>query len=263
MDTLDWVAIFGALAWTPQIISWFHKWLTIPKVSLHLSPISQLSFTSYGPLFNVTFALICEKKDIILNDFIITLKHENGATHVFEWNGLSEDISEIENPGQLPVTIKKTYLPLVVRVLHTGVAQVFVRFRNKDFEDNIKVVAATLSDKYRHYISQGKLTTEAENEVFKSEKEFCDLMRTVTTEFIWQAGRYTMEIDFNSLSKFDYAKNKYTFQLNQNDINRLRVNISRIDLHILQCAKQALIPDFKPNDLAWSWIYPELKKEDE
>ncbi len=258
---MDWVAISGALAWTPPIISWFHKRMTRPKVSLHLSPIPQLSYTSFGPLFNITFALISEKKDVILNDFIITLKHENGATHVFKWSGHSEDISEIENPGQLPVTIKKTSLPLVIRVLHTGVAQVFVKFHSENFNDNIKAVTTTLKDKYLHYIRQGKLTTEAEIDAFELEKEFCDYIRAFTTEFVWQAGRYTMEIDFNSLNKFDYAKSQYTFKLSQSDIDSLRVNIPRIHMDMTQFTKEKLIPDFKRINMDWTWIYPELKKE--
>jgi len=137
MDAMNLVAIIGAAAWTPHIITWVHRALTQPKVSLHLHSQPEITYHTLGPIFNVTFALLSEKKDAILNKFSAILKHESGASYTFNWVGLSEDLSEIQYTFGPIMSIKKTSLPLVVKVLHTGVAQVFVKFLHEPFKTKL------------------------------------------------------------------------------------------------------------------------------
>ena len=87
---MNWVAIIGAAAWTPQIITWVHRALTQSKISLHLHLLPQIGYTTLGPIFNVTFALLSEKKDAILNKISSTLRHESGASYTFDWAGHSQ-----------------------------------------------------------------------------------------------------------------------------------------------------------------------------
>lgn len=35
MEIIDIIAILGALAWLPQIISWVYNWLKKPKISIY------------------------------------------------------------------------------------------------------------------------------------------------------------------------------------------------------------------------------------
>ena len=262
MDAINWVAIVGAAAWTPQIITWMHRALTQPKVSLHLHLLPQIGYTTLGPIFNVTFALLSEKKDAILNKISATLRHESGASYTFDWAGLSEDLSEIQNPIGPIMSIKKTSLPLVIKVLHTGVAQVFVRFLHEQFNANLRKASAPARERFNFLKTSGKLKTEEEIDALASEKEFADIFKLFNTEFIWVAGKYTVTFKFESPNKFKYKKSEYTFQLSQDDINELRKNIDNIKNDMIQTAKLGIIPDYKPKVITWIWRNPDLQKKD-
>ena len=262
MDALDWVAIIGAAAWTPIIITWVYRALTKPKISLHLHTLPQIGYTTLGPIFNVTFALLSEKKDAILNKFSATLKHESGASYTFDWAGLSESLSEIENPIGPPMSIKRTVLPLVVKVLHTGVAQVFVRFLHEPFKTKLMTASASALDRFNYLKTSDKLKTEQDIEGLVSEQEFSELLKFFSSEFIWIAGKYTVTFQFQSPNKFKYKKNEYIFELSQDDINELKKNIDNIKLDLIQVAKGGIIPDYIRKEINWVWRHPELRGKD-
>lgn len=262
MDAINWVAIVGAAAWTPHIITWVYRALTRPKVSLHLHSQPQIGYTTFGPIFNVTFALLSEKKDIILNKISATLRHESGASHTFDWAGLSEDLSQIENPIGPIMSVRKTSLPLVVKVLHTGVAQVFVRFQHEQFKTNVKRPLASATDRFNLMKTSGKLKTEEEIEGLVSEKEFDELIKLFSSEFIWHAGEYTLAFEFDSPNKFRYKKDQYTFRLSQDDIDNLRKNFDNMKLDLIQNAKAKIISDYEWKEINWMWVFPELRKKD-
>ncbi|MCH7559042.1 MAG: hypothetical protein IIB56_16540 [Planctomycetes bacterium] len=262
MDALDYVAIIGAAAWTPQIITWVYRILTQPKVSIHLHSLPQIGYTTLGPIFNVTFALLSEKKDAILNKISATLKHESGATYTFDWAGLSEDLSEIENPIGETVSVKKTSLPLVVKVLHTGVAQVFVRFQHKQFKVNLRKPGALVLDRFIFLKSSGKLKTEQDIEDLVSEQVFSEYMKHLSSEFIWIAGKYTVTFAFGSPNKFKYKKNEYIFELSQDDINELKKNIDNIKHDLIEAGKIDIISNYEMKKINWIWRSPELRKKE-
>jgi len=261
VDAIDWVAIVGAAAWTPQIITWVGRALTRPKVSLYLHSQPQIGYTTFGPIFNATLALLSEKKDSILNKFSVRLRHENGASYIFDWDGLSEDISEIQTYIGPTIYQKKTSLPLVVKVLHTGVAQVFVRFQHKQFKTNLKEASASAINKFNFLKTSGKLKTEEDIDALVSDKEFGEIINLFNSEFIWSAGKYTVTFVFSSPHKFKYEKSEYAFKLSQENIDNLRKNIGNIKNELMQTAKRGVIQDFKSKEIIWQWIYPELEKK--
>lgn len=263
MDAMDIVAIIGAAAWTPIIIAWIQKALTQPKVSLHLHSQPEIGYTTLGPIFNVTFALISEKKDAILNRFSATIKHEkSGASYIFHWAGLSEALSEIENPVGPTMSIKKTVLPLIVKVLHTGVAQVFVRFMHEPFKENLRKPYVSAVNRFNLLKTSGKLKTEEEIESLVSEQEYHEIIKLFNSEFIWVAGKYIVTFDLGSPNKFKYKKNEYIFELSQDDIENLRKNIDNIKLDLIQNAKANIIKDYKWKEINWIWRHPELQKKE-
>ena len=262
MDALDWIAIIGAAAWTPQIITWVTRALTQPKVSLHLHSLPQIGYTTLGPIFNVTFALLSENKDAILNKISATLKHENGATYSLDWAGLSEALSEIENPIGETMTVKKTVLPLVVRVLHTGVAQVFVRFLHEPYTTKLRTASASAIDRFNHLKNTDKLKTEQDIEELVSEQVFSELLKFFSSEFIWIAGKYTVTFQFQSPNKFKYEKDVYIFVLSQDDINELKKNIENIKHDLIEAAKIGIISGYEMKKINWIWRNPELRKKD-
>lgn len=262
MGIIDVVAIIGAAAWAPQIITWGWRALTKPKVSLYLYPQAQIGYIKEGPVFNVTLALLSEKKDAILNNLTANIVHENGASYTFNWVGLSEALSEIENPMGPTMSIKKTLLPLVIKVLHTGVAQALVRFQRKQFHERNKKVFTIALDRFNLLKKSDKLKREEDIDALVKEKEFDDVMKFYNSEFIWTEGRYKVTFDFDSPNKCKYDKIEYTFNLSQDDIDGLRKNIDNMQLDIIQRAKREIIPDYKSEIINMEWKYPELRRMD-
>lgn len=260
MDALDWAAIIGATAWTPQIFTWGWRVFTIPKISLYLDTQPQIGYTTFGPIFNISLALLTEKKDAILNDFSVTLKHEDGASYKFNWAGLSESISEMQNPLGQVMSVTKSSLPLVIRVPRTGAAQAFVRFQHNKFKVNIKKPLAAALEQYNHLKANGKFKTEDDVASALSEKEFDNVMKTFESEFIWMAGNYTATFDICSPNKIEYSKCEYTFKLSQDDIGHLRKNLAHIKLYYLESAMSEVIADYKFTNIPWVWQSPELKR---
>jgi hypothetical protein len=260
MNTFEWTAIIGALAWTPQIGSWICKWFTKSKVSLYLHTQPEIGYTSLGPIFNIQLALISEKKDATLNKFVVTLRHESGASYTFEWDGISEDLSQIEDYEGSIQSVRKVSLPLVVRVLKTNVAQAFVRYQLMSYKDKHRGVLETATNCFNTLKSSGKLKTEEDIDDLTSIKEFDDLLKHYDSEFIWMTGKYTVTFDFNSTSSIKYKKEKYVFHLTHEDVTELRKNLDNIKLSLLQTAKGAIMPDFQAQKIPWNWRHPALKK---
>ena len=259
-NAMDWVAVIGAFAWAPQIISWIYQFFTKPKITLYLHNVAEIGYSSFGPIFNVNLALVSEKRGATLNNFSVNIRHENGAEYTFDWDGLSEDLSEIRDQSGLPTSIKKVYLPLVVRVIQSGVAQVFVRFQHQSFKSKFREAIKEEVEKYQTLKNAGKLSTEQNIEALTSEQEFSTIVKLINSEFIWVAGKYTIAFDFQSPNKFVYRRSKYTFNLTQDDIDELRKNIDNIKLDIIQNAKADALKDYKPKGIVWIWRNPELQK---
>lgn len=262
MDAIDLVAIVGAAAWTPHIVTWVYRALTKPKISLHLHSQPLIGYNTLGPIFDVTFALLSEKKDAILNKISATLKHENGATYTFDWAGLSEDLSEIQNPIAPTMSIKKTLLPLVIKVLHTGVTQVSVRFLHKQFRVKLRKPGKIALDRFNHLRTTGKLKTEQDVEGLVSEQEFSEYIKVYSSEFIWVAGKYSVIFEFESPNKYNYKKDEYIFELSQDDVNELKKNIDAIKRGLIGAAKSDAISDYKRKEESYVWRNPELRKKE-
>ena len=261
MEVMNVVAIVGAAAWTPQIITWIYRFFTKPQLSIYLHTQPQIGYSSFGPIFNVSCALLSKNKDAIINKFTATLKHESGALYEFDWVGLSEVLSEIENPMGPLMSIKKPSLPLVIKVLHTGVFQAFVRFQHGQFRVSMNKPFASLLERFNILKNSGKLISESDIDGLKSETEFDRVLKLIDSEFIWHAGEYTVTFELHSPNKIKYKKDEYVFTLSQEDIENLKENIENIKFDIFQRAKQEIVKDYKPKDISWVWKNPELRKK--
>ncbi len=261
MDVIDVVAIVGAAAWTPQIGKWVYSFFTKPKLSIYLHSQPEIGYTSYGPIFNMSCALLSKHKDAILNKLSVVLRHDSGASYTFDWAGLSEDLSEIQDNIGSTLSIRRSSLPLVIKVLHTGVAQMFVRFQHGQFKANLRKATVSAQDRLNFMKTAGKLNTEEEVEALTSEQEYDEVMKLLHSEFIWRAGKYTVTFEFGSPNKFKYEKSEYTFELNQDDIENLRKNLDTMKLALIQGAKAASLSGYKAKPINWVWRNPELRKK--
>jgi hypothetical protein len=261
MNTMNWVAIIGAAAWTPHIIEWLYKFFTRPKITLYPHKNPSIGYTIFGPIINIDLALLSGNREITLNNFSINIKHENGAEFTFDWNGLSESLSEIQGPSGLPTSIKKEYLPLVVRIVPLGLAQALVRYQYEPFKRKYRDAVQAVDSRFLALRKAGKINTEKDIDGLTSEREVSELFDLINSEFIWVAGNYTLMFDFKSPSKFSYVKKKYTFSLTQEDVDELRKNIDGIKLSLAETAKTIALKDYEAKEISWIWRNPELQEK--
>ncbi|MGU3359688.1 hypothetical protein ACLBWX_05070 [Methylobacterium sp. M6A4_1b] len=90
MEVADIVAYIGAAAWLPQIIGWGVKAFSKPKVRLMPDRSLSVGFTSFGPIFNLHIAFASERKDALLEELSVHLRHEAGDTRRLSWVGHAE-----------------------------------------------------------------------------------------------------------------------------------------------------------------------------
>lgn len=259
MDVMNVVAVVGAAAWTPQIIGWMYRFLAKPELSLYLHSQAEIGYNFLGPIFNIRCALLSKTKDVVLNKVSVKLRHETGALYIFDWVGLSEDLSEIENPMAPTISVRKSSLPLAVKVLYTSAAQAFIRFQHGEFRASVKEPFASLLERFNVLKNSGKLVLESDIEGLLSEVEFDRVLKLFDSKFMWCAGEYTVTFEFQSPNKFKYRKEEYIFKLSQDDVDGLRKNIDNMKLDIVQRAKQDVISDYKPKGVAYVWRFPELR----
>lgn len=165
------------------------------------------------------------------------------------------------DPSGAPTTVKKEYLPLVVRIAPFGLAQAFVRYQYEPFKKKYRNAVQAIDSRFQGLRKAGKINTEADIDGLKSEREVTALVDLINSEFIWVAGNYALTFEFTSPSKFSYVKKEYTFHLTQEDIDELRKNIDNIILSLSQTAKTIALKDYKAENILWIWRSPELQEK--
>tara|TARA_R110002095_G_scaffold103626_4_gene90832 strand:- start:47 stop:349 length:303 start_codon:yes stop_codon:yes gene_type:complete len=99
MKLIDWIAILGALAWTPHLVGIVKNWLTKSKVRIITQREVEIGFTTYGPIFNLRLAFSVENKDIVISDLKICVTHESGEERIFEWEGITQHMGANDFAG--------------------------------------------------------------------------------------------------------------------------------------------------------------------
>lgn len=76
MKLIDIIAILGALAWLPQIISWIYNWLKKPKISIYRDGEAEVGYIKNGNAFNLRFSFLARDKHALIDDIeLIRMEH--------------------------------------------------------------------------------------------------------------------------------------------------------------------------------------------
>ena len=79
------MAILGALAWVPQLIQYSRDYFSRPKVRLITGVAPEIGFSTFGPIINIRFAFVVERKDFVISGIKIYLKHSSDEEKMFGW----------------------------------------------------------------------------------------------------------------------------------------------------------------------------------
>ena len=119
MKLIDWIAILGALAWTPHLVGIVKNWLTKSKVRIITQREVEIGFATYGPIFNLRLAFSVENKDIVISDLKIRVTHESGEERIFEWQGITQHMGKMTLPDASAMPFEKEQSVLAIKLNET------------------------------------------------------------------------------------------------------------------------------------------------
>jgi hypothetical protein len=250
MKLIDWVAILGALAWSPHLVQAIRHWLTKSKVRVITQRQLELGFTTYGSILNLRLAFSVENKDLVISDLKIRLTHESGEERLFEWQGITQHMGKMTLPDASAMPFEKEQSVLAIKLNETNIEERFVRFQDPAYLSTQKVHIDRALKKMAYLKEESKYNAES----FLREPEMTELYSFNKHAFAWKPGKYSMSIEMQSPEQFNLTDNIREFTLSPLDIERMEKNKDLLE------ADYRRITTGSEEKIAWQWCNPSLAK---
>lgn len=253
MQIIDFVAILGALAWSPHLISVIKSYLTKPEVRIITQKVAEIGFTTYGPIFNMRVAFTVKNHDVVISNFRIKVTHESGEEKLYEWQGLKQQVLKMHtNEGPIPYEKENSVLA--------------IKLNQKEVEERIiqcQEISFIAGKRDIENIAIKRLSYAREQEgydpiEFLKCQESKDVYNYIKHAFSWKSGKYKVVFELESPEAFNLVDNEYEFTLMPIDIEELEKNKAFIE--------QDYINEFVTNEntahkkVFWNWRYPSIYK---
>jgi len=252
------IACIGAASWIPQIMFFFYKLLSNPKLQFIPDPIVEIGYSWLGPILNPSFAISTSRKDALLEKIKIKVVHESGEKHEFVWMSLDEKGPEMITPTGKKISEVRKYQPAIaLKVGILGLVEKKIIFRDITFQQKWSLLNSLVSEKME-FLKKTKPEAYPES-VFKT-KEFLDLLDITKTGFHWKEGKYEINLYAYETSLKTPHVEHYSFNLTKTNIELLEKNFTIIqeferDSILFRGGKLEEFPDHYLN-----WIYPFIYK---
>ena len=243
-------AYIGAAAWLPQIATWIYRALVKPKLRVVPDQFAEVGFTALGPIFNVRMAFLVENRDLIIDDFELVARHEDGESRTFRWAGLGETFSEITDSSGNRQIVSRDQSPIALKVVVQALLEKIVRFQEPRFHKSDTATTRALVAHF-NFLKQ-KAPDNFVPDVLSS-KEFFAVVDGRQKWFAWKAGQYTLTLRPTSPQKFKLVESTYSFELSVVDIEQLKRNITTINSEIRNVVNSNL-KDYKAEPVVWQWV---------
>ncbi len=246
----EWLAIIGAFAWLPSIIDWINNWLTRPRLSMIPDRLVEIGYTANGHIVNVRLAFTTEKKEALIRNVTLSLKHEKYDTHLFQWEWFEEELMQMETLDAGSIPYKKNQRAIAIKVLEDNLIEKKVGFHETEFKKSYDKKIKELRDVFHIWMTQNKKMDD-----LRATNEYNAFQDLIKNSFSWRVGVYTATVKVFT----DDLKNAATeitiqFSLTSLDLKRLERNIAETQEYT-DNSFIVLNPDYKPN---WNWIYTEV-----
>jgi len=254
LKVLDWVAILGALAWLPHVISFLKNHFTKSEVRIITQKFAEIGFTTLGPIFNMRIAFSVKNHDLVISNFKIRVIHESGEEKLFEWQGMRQHVMKM-NTNDGPIPYEKESSVLAIKLNQKEVEEKIIQCQEVTFISGKKEVED---------VAVKKLTFEREQEGYDPLKflqiqESVDLYNYIKQAFSWKAGKYTVVYDVESPERFELVGNKYEFSLTPIDIEELERNKGEIEQDYINGFVEDSHDSYK--EIFWKWRNPSIKEK--
>jgi hypothetical protein len=247
----------GAAAWLPQMAYWGVRYFSKPNVIVIPDKTPEVGYSTFGPIINLRLAISTDNKEVLLNNFEVLLVHEDGEQHTLTWQGTTETFSQIRDQSGASQVVEKQETGIAVKVKKDLLTDKTFRFQENRFHESIKPILSD-ANKHQNFLMSKKM--DYHQELFESEKVH-DLIKAYKSQFWWKPGMYTIKFSANCLNEsMNFDDTSYNFQLTQQDVEDLKVNIGLFDDYIEWHIKNGE-PGFTNQQPFFRWVYPKIGKK--
>jgi hypothetical protein len=255
MTGFDIAAIVGALAWIPPVVIFVRGRIVTPVVEVITPRTIELGFSTFGPIINLHVAFVTSRKDLVVSDIRIRLKHESGETRIFSWQGIVQHLGRISNPGSGQLLSEKEQSVLAIKLNQRDVEERFIRFQEEAYQIKKASIEEKALKQLLHLRAAQGFTPSAYHQSMEA-KELCSYVKQA---FPWKQGRFELTFEMKSRQRFRLVRDHFTFELNQIDIDMLEKNRDMVEPEYRNLIGQGT-PGFTPEHVSWNWRYPSLGK---
>lgn len=255
MDVFDWVALIGAAAWLPQILVVIYWVLVKPRAVLIPVPELELGYTYYGPILNMKASLFAERKDALILEMKLFLRHEDGREIVLHWHSFTEEFSQLRDASGEAAKVTKDQMATALQVSTSVPTTKFIRFQDSSFQDETRGLFGA-SDQELNRLQAAEVDDPVGE--YLTSKEHTQLLSHFRHGFPWEPGRYQFWLRMEIQGRRRPAVAESAFVLRKSDVDRLRTNIDVIERQAELFARGA------EDQLAreYQWINPRLEDKD-
>lgn len=244
------LAILGALAWLPPLITLMKNIFIKPTVTIFSGNSIEIGYTLFGPIINPSLAFLSEHKDALINSVKLKLVHETNESHLFSWEWFDEVLSETVFPASSLIT-KRHQNAIAIKLPVSTLIEKKVGFIETQFKSNRDILTTKLKTQFSNLFGKPNFET-----AMPCSSEFNDLIRHCENSFCWKPGKYTIDLDVYISKRGKPFHHGMSFFLTDPDIKYLQTNVGMIRANI---SNQWVRKD--PNySETWNWVYPEKAK---
>lgn len=220
MEFIDIIAILGALAWLPQIISWIYDWMKKPKISIYHDSEAEVGYIKNGNVFNLRFSFLARDKHALIDNIELFLIDKDGAQHFLKWMWYSETFYELQGVAG-NATMAKQQNAIAINAFKDVLIEKFIGFQSETFLEKRKQLAYKLIT----FIEDQRTNGETNIDAIKRSHEYNDLIRLYKNSLLWKSGEYSAVAKIHIVDTNETIEHKFKFRLSDLEIDTLNKNI--------------------------------------
>ncbi len=255
MTIFETAAILGVFAWLPHLIKLIKAVFTRPEIRIITHRISEIGYTTFGPIINQRIAFSVRHRDIVISSIKIRLKHESGEEKILSWQGITQKLGQLTASEGGSVSWDKELSALAIRLTEKEIEERVIRFQEEAYYIKKENYESEIAKKWNYLKKTGRYDADK----FLESEEMGTLYLFIKQWFSWKQGKYTLTFEIDSPEKFKLKDNSYEFTLNPLNIEQLESNIDFIQLSFEDLLK-FFTEGYKPHNPKWNWAYPILGK---
>jgi hypothetical protein len=251
VSTFEWIALIGAAAWVPQIISLAYRVIVKPRITVIPVPTIEISYNVLGPILNLKAALFTQRKDAIVVDMQLKLTHFKGRVIVLNWHSFVETFSELQGQAGEKAEVKRDQEATALKLSTILPTEKFIRFQDQSWQEEARRLTTAADQEFNRL----KASVADAGPAFLATQAHESLVSFHKHNFCWEPGRYDLELCIQILERGSPAMARTHFELTQHEINRLRENLDMIEHQIEQIAIGSAEDEPK---ISTNWVNPRL-----